>query len=97
MSDYRLVIEFVDHLQNVTTSNYDSLTELRTRNITVTTAHTKSSKSSAAVAWYRFPPANVPLTLGSRSVRGLSYQLLAQSQSRLQMGAELMVSFSLNY
>jgi hypothetical protein len=36
----------------VTTSNYDSLTELHTPNITVTTAHNKSSQSLVAVAWY---------------------------------------------
>jgi hypothetical protein len=35
----------------VTTNNYDSLTELRTPNITITSAHIKSSKSSIAVAW----------------------------------------------
>jgi hypothetical protein len=35
----------------VTTNNYDSLTELHTPNITVTTAHINSSQSSLAVAW----------------------------------------------
>jgi hypothetical protein len=34
-----LVIGFIEHLQNVTTNNYNSLTELLTPNITVTTAH----------------------------------------------------------
>jgi hypothetical protein len=40
-----LVIGFNEHLQNVPTNNYDSLTELHAPNITVTTAHTKSSVS----------------------------------------------------
>jgi hypothetical protein len=39
----------IGHLQNVTTNNYDSLTELHTPQITVTTAHIKSSQSSLAV------------------------------------------------
>jgi hypothetical protein len=33
------------------TNNYDSLTELHTPKITVTTAHTRYSQSSLAVAW----------------------------------------------
>jgi hypothetical protein len=37
--------------QNVTTNNYDSLTELHTPEITVTAAHMKSFQSSLAVAW----------------------------------------------
>jgi hypothetical protein len=41
----------VEHLHNVTTNNYDSLTELHTAKITVTTAHIKSSQSSLTVAW----------------------------------------------
>jgi hypothetical protein len=38
-------------LTEVTTNNYDSLTELHTPEVTVTTSHTKSSHSSLAVAW----------------------------------------------
>jgi hypothetical protein len=38
-------------IQLVTTNNYDSLTELHTPKITVTTAHIKASQSSLAVAW----------------------------------------------
>jgi hypothetical protein len=40
-------------LQNVTTNNYDSLTELRIPKIIVTTLHilVNSSQSSLAVAW----------------------------------------------
>jgi hypothetical protein len=41
---FGLVIESIKHLQNITTSNYDSLTELHTPKITVTTAHIKSSQ-----------------------------------------------------
>jgi hypothetical protein len=43
---FRLNIAFTDHLRIVTTSNYDSLTELHTPSITVTTAHIKSSLHS---------------------------------------------------
>jgi hypothetical protein len=46
-----MLIEFIEHLQNVTTNNYDSRTELHTPKITVTIAHKKSSQSSLAVAW----------------------------------------------
>jgi hypothetical protein len=35
----------------LTTNNYDSLTELHTPKITVTTAHIKCSQSSLAVVW----------------------------------------------
>jgi hypothetical protein len=51
---FGLITEFIEHLQNVTTSNYDSLTLLHTPKITVKTAHIKSSQfsmSSPAVAW----------------------------------------------
>jgi hypothetical protein len=48
---FGLVIGFGEHLQNVTTNNYDSLTDLHTPKIAVTTAHLKSSQSSLAVAW----------------------------------------------
>jgi hypothetical protein len=48
---FGLVIGFIEHLQNVTTNNYDSLTELHAPKITVTTAHIKSSHASLAVAW----------------------------------------------
>jgi hypothetical protein len=41
---------FIGHLENVTTNTYDSLTELHTPKITVTTAHIKSSQSSSAAA-----------------------------------------------
>jgi hypothetical protein len=42
------IIGSTDHLRIVTTSNYNSLTELHTPNIT--TAHIKSSQSSLAVS-----------------------------------------------
>jgi hypothetical protein len=42
---FGLVIGFIEHLQNVTTDNYNnSLIELHTPKITVTTAHLKSSQ-----------------------------------------------------
>jgi hypothetical protein len=41
----------MEHLQNVSTSNYDSITELNTPKITVTTAHAEFSQSLLAVAW----------------------------------------------
>jgi hypothetical protein len=54
-SDYRrgfgLMIGFIEHLQNVTTNNYDSLIELHTPKITLIPAHKKSYQSSLAVAW----------------------------------------------
>jgi hypothetical protein len=53
-----LVIRFNERLQNVTTNNYDSLTELHTPKITVTTAYIKSSQfamSSPVVAWWQIP------------------------------------------
>jgi hypothetical protein len=46
-----LVIEFIELLQNETTNNYDSLSELHTLKITVTTAHIKSSQAVLAIAW----------------------------------------------
>jgi hypothetical protein len=46
---FGLGIEYTDHLQNVTTNNQYSLTDLHTPNVTVTTAHIKPSQSSLAV------------------------------------------------
>jgi hypothetical protein len=48
---FRLVIGFIGHLSLVTTNNYDSLTELRTPKIIVTTTRIKSSQFSLAIAW----------------------------------------------
>jgi hypothetical protein len=47
---FELVIGFITL---VITNNYDSYTELHAQDITVITAHIKSSKSSPAVAWRR--------------------------------------------
>jgi hypothetical protein len=80
-----LIIGFIEHLQNVATRNYDSLTQLRTLKITVTTAHTKSPQSSPAVAWQRLTMANVPLPVGFRTVPGLSYQLLTSHNCNSQL------------
>jgi hypothetical protein len=60
-----LVIGFIEHLQKATGCNYDSLTELRSANITVATTHIKSFQSamySSVVAWWRIP------TMSSASV-----------------------------
>jgi hypothetical protein len=38
---FGLVIGFTEHFQNVTTNNYDSLTELHTPKITATIAYTR--------------------------------------------------------
>jgi hypothetical protein len=46
-----IVIGFIGHLHNVSTNNYENLTELHTPKITVTTTHKKSSQFSLAVAW----------------------------------------------
>jgi hypothetical protein len=55
---FLLVIGFIEHLQNVTTNNCNSLTELPTPKTTVTTTHIKSSQfamSALAVAWWWIP------------------------------------------
>jgi hypothetical protein len=48
---FGLMTGFIEYLQNVTTNNYDSLTELHTPKITVATTHINSSQSLLAVAW----------------------------------------------
>jgi hypothetical protein len=48
---FGLVIGFIEHLQNVTANNYNSLTELEIPKITVTTTHVKSSQGLLAVVW----------------------------------------------
>jgi hypothetical protein len=56
--EFGLMIEFIEHLQNVTTNNYESLTELHIPKITVTTEHIKSSQfavSLLVVAWWQMP------------------------------------------
>jgi hypothetical protein len=46
-----LVIGFIDHLQIVTTNDYNSLAGLRILKITATAAYIKSSMSSLVVSW----------------------------------------------
>jgi hypothetical protein len=51
-------IGFIELLQNVTTNNYYSLTELHAPKITVTIAHIKSiqfAMSSPVIAWWQIP------------------------------------------
>jgi hypothetical protein len=50
MTGFGLVIGFIEHLQNVTMNNNESLAELHTSKVTVSTAHIKSPESSLAVA-----------------------------------------------
>jgi hypothetical protein len=47
---FGLMIRFIGLLKNVTTDNYDSLTELHIPKVTVTTTHIKFSESFLAVA-----------------------------------------------
>jgi hypothetical protein len=67
------MIGFIELLQNVTTNNYDSLTELHTPKITVTTADMKSSQSFLAITWELLPTVDAPCTLDYRNVPNLSY------------------------
>jgi hypothetical protein len=48
---FGLVNEYTNHLQIVTTSNYNSLTGLHPLKITLTAAHIKFSMSSLVVSW----------------------------------------------
>jgi hypothetical protein len=50
---FGLEIGFTDHLQVVTTNNYNTIANLHTPNITVTTAHIKSFQSSLIFSWQR--------------------------------------------
>jgi hypothetical protein len=43
-------MRFAEHLENATANNYESLSELHTPEITVTTAHMKSFQAFLAVA-----------------------------------------------
>jgi hypothetical protein len=47
---FGFVIGFIEHIQTVTSNNYNNLIELHTPKMTVTTAHIKSSQSSLAAA-----------------------------------------------
>jgi hypothetical protein len=49
LSGYRQDIDWLSDLLNITTSNYDSLSELHIPKITVTTAHIKSSQSAVCL------------------------------------------------
>jgi hypothetical protein len=80
-----LVIRFIEHLKNVTTNNYDSLSELHIPKITVTTAHINSSWSSLAVAWWCLPMVDVSLTLDSQIVPGFSYHIHTSHKCKSQL------------
>jgi hypothetical protein len=58
-----MVIEFTEHLQNVTTKNYDNLTELHTPKIT----NYSTRESLISFISRSLVTADVPLPLGSRS------------------------------
>jgi hypothetical protein len=59
------MIGFIGLLQNVTTNNYDSLTELHIPKITVTIAHIKSSQPFLDVARELLSMVDAPFTLDS--------------------------------
>jgi hypothetical protein len=66
---FGLVIGFIDHLHIVTTSNYSANANSHT--LQFNTARTRSSQSavsSPVVAWELLPTADVPLTLGFRTI-----------------------------
>jgi hypothetical protein len=70
---FELVIGFIELM----TSNYSAIANSHT--LQFTTARTKtfqSAVSSPVVAWQRLPTAGFPLTVGSRTIPSLSYQLL---------------------
>jgi hypothetical protein len=65
-----------DVLQFVTTRIVLSLFYTLYKSLLGTLGLLSLLRSSLAVAWQRIPMADVPLPLGSRTVLGLSYQLL---------------------
>jgi hypothetical protein len=70
-----MVIGFIEHIQNVTTNNCDSVTEFGSPKITVYSAHEVSlffTSHCLIVA----SSGDVPLVLCSQTVLDLSYQLL---------------------
>jgi hypothetical protein len=64
-------------LKLVTKNNYNTLTEIHTTKITVTTAHIMSLVATST--------ADVPLTLVSRTVPGLSYERLTSRNCNCQL------------
>jgi hypothetical protein len=82
---FGLVIEFIEHFQIVTTSNYSAVTNSHTQQFT--TARTKSfqsSMSSPVVSWYWLPMADVPLLwvseLSRTSATSFQQQQLATTE-----------------
>jgi hypothetical protein len=64
-----LVIGFIDHLQIVTTSILSAIANSHTLQFTTASAKSfQSAVSSRVVARQRLPTADIPLTLGSRTI-----------------------------
>jgi hypothetical protein len=81
--EFGFVIGFIDHLQIVTTSNFNIIANSHMQQFT--TSHAKSSQSalsSPVIVWQQLPVVVFPLTLGSRTIP--VPQLSASSSNKLQ-------------
>jgi hypothetical protein len=98
LTGFGLKIGFTEHLQNVNTNIYGSLTELHTPKITVTTAHIEVSQfpMSSVVPWWWIPTMSsasvITLLLAADCLQTnsllqlstLNWNLSTQSESALQ-------------
>jgi hypothetical protein len=81
------MIRFTEHLENVTTNNYDDLTELHTPKVTVATAHTKEifsvfrSRCLVAAPNGGHPPSSGFPKYPRPQIQQLPTSLLAENQS----------------